>query len=58
MPSELPSSAKRNVDTIAQVEQQLLMRRPHVERLGERIAGFFGSLPFGSGVRPKSRLRW
>ncbi len=42
----LPSTAKKNVETIAQVEQQLLSQRSPTERLGERIARFFGSLSF------------
>jgi uncharacterized membrane protein len=42
----LPSTAKRNIETIAQVEQALLRKRNLGERLGERVAHFFGSLLF------------
>ncbi len=42
----LPPTAKKNVDTIAQVEQQLLEQRSVTEHLGEVIARFFGSLSF------------
>ena len=42
----LPATAKRNIETIAAVEQQLLERRSTVERLGGAIAAFFGSLWF------------
>ena len=45
-PVPLSATAKRNVETIADVEQQLLRRRPLLERLGETIAHFFGSLRF------------
>jgi uncharacterized membrane protein len=44
--SPLPTSAKKNVDTIAQVEQQLLRQRSPMEHIGEAIARFFGSLNF------------
>lgn len=42
----LPTTAKNNIDAIAQVEQQLLGRRTSVERIGDAIARFFGSLRF------------
>jgi uncharacterized membrane protein len=42
----LSPTAKRNVATIADVEQRLLQRRPLLERLGETIAHFFGSVSF------------
>ena len=42
----LPTSAKKNVDTIAQVELQLLRQRSPMEHIGEAIARFFGSLKF------------
>ena len=40
------ATAKRNVETIAQLEQQLLSHQSRTERWGRRVAGFFGSLPF------------
>jgi uncharacterized membrane protein len=42
----LPSTAKRNIETIARVEQALLRKRNLAERMGERVAHFFGSLLF------------
>ena len=42
----LSATAKHNVKTIADVELQLLQRRPLVERLGQTIAHFFGSVIF------------
>src|ERR1700691_2639909 len=42
----LSPTAKRNIETITQVEQALLRRRNLAERIGERIAHFFGSLLF------------
>src|ERR1017187_4845453 len=42
----LSSTAKRNIETIAQVEQALLRKRKLAERMGERVAHFFGSLLF------------
>jgi len=42
----LPSTAKRNIETIAQVEQALLRKRSWDERLGQGVAHFFGSLLF------------
>jgi uncharacterized membrane protein len=44
--STLQPTAKKNVETIAQVEQQLLRQRSRMERVGEAIARFFGSLYF------------
>jgi uncharacterized membrane protein len=48
MQSEPPlqTTAKKNVETIAQVEQQLLRERLPMERIGEGIARYFGSLKF------------
>ena len=48
MPSEsvIPQTARKNIDTISQVEQQLLARRSFLERIGQSIARFFGSLIF------------
>ena len=48
MQEEVPLSptAKRNVATIADVEQKLLHRRPSLERFGETISHFFGSVRF------------
>ena len=37
---------KKNIEAIAQVEQQLHNRRSRVEKIGDWIAGFFGSLWF------------
>jgi uncharacterized membrane protein len=42
----LPTTAKKNIEDIAQVEHQLHERRSRVERIGDRIARFFGSLWF------------
>jgi uncharacterized membrane protein len=42
----LSSTAKRNVETITQVEQALLRKRNLAERMGQRVAHFFGSLIF------------
>ncbi len=42
----LPFSAKKNVEAIAELEQQLHGRRSRVEKIGDRIARFFGSLWF------------
>jgi len=44
--SSLPDSAKKNVEAIAQLEQQLHGRRSRVEKIGDRIARYFGSLWF------------
>ncbi len=44
--SKLPDSAKKNVEAIAQLEQQLHGRRSRVEKIGEGIARYFGSLWF------------
>jgi uncharacterized membrane protein len=38
------TTAKRNVEAIAQLEQQILAQRSATERLGAAIARFFGSL--------------
>ena len=45
-PAPLPTTARKNVEAIAQVEQQLHARRSRVEKVGDRIARFFGSLGF------------
>ena len=42
----VPSTAKRNIEAIALLEQQLLARRSTAECLGSGIAQFFGSLRF------------
>ena len=42
----LQPTAKKNVETIGQVEQQLLRQRSRMERVGEGIARLFGSLYF------------
>ena len=42
----LSTTARKNIDAIAQVEQQLHGRRSRVERLGDGIATFFGSVWF------------
>ena len=46
MSAPLSSSAKKNIEAIALVEQQLHERRSRVEKIGNWIAGFFGSLWF------------
>jgi hypothetical protein len=43
-PNHLPPTAKKNIETIAQLEQQLLLQRSPMERVGEAIARFFGNL--------------
>ena len=45
-PAPLPPTARRNIDAIAQVEQQLHGRRSAVEKVGDAVARFFGSLWF------------
>ncbi len=47
--SELPSPAKKNIAAIAELELHLLGRRSSVEKLGDGIARFFGSLWFVAG---------
>ena len=42
----LSSAAKKNIEAIAQVEQELHGRRSRVEKTGDSIARFFGSLWF------------
>src|ERR1700683_2906820 len=44
--SSLPLNAKRNIETITQIEQALLRKRNLAERMGESVARFFGSLLF------------
>lgn len=44
--SPLSTTAKKNIETIAHVEQQMHGRRSRVETIGDWIAGFFGSLWF------------
>ena len=47
MPSPaLSPTAKKNVETIAKVEQQLVGRRTRMDRIGDTIARFFGTLRF------------
>ena len=42
----LSATAKKNVETIAKVEQQLAGRRTRKDRIGDAIARFFGTLRF------------
>jgi len=42
----LSDAAKKNVEAIAQLEQQLHGRRSRVEKIGDQIARYFGSLWF------------
>ena len=42
----LSPTAKKNVETIARVEQQLVGRRTRMDRIGDGIARFFGTLRF------------
>src|SRR4051794_39559939 len=42
----LSTTAKKNVETIAQVDQQLVGRRTRMDRIGIAIAYFFGTLRF------------
>src|SRR5262245_5469293 len=42
----LPRVARRNIETIARLERQLVGRRSRTERLGNAVTGFFGSLGF------------
>src|ERR1700722_6926100 len=44
--TRIPSTAKRNIQTITEVEQALLHNRKVAERVGEKAARFFGSLLF------------
>ena len=55
--SGLPKVAQRNIDSIAQVEQQLLSRRPLLLRVGDTIAHFFGSVWF-IGVQALLIVAW
>lgn len=43
---ELPRVAKRNIAAMSEVEQKLLSRRPTLERVGDAVAHFFGSVWF------------
>jgi uncharacterized membrane protein len=43
---QLSATAKKNVETIAKVEQQLAGRRTRMDRIGDAIARFFGTLRF------------
>lgn len=45
----LSDSAKKNVEAIAQLEQELHGRRSRVEKIGGRITRYFGSLWFIAG---------
>ena len=45
---KLPDSAKRNVENIARLEQLLYGRRSLVEKIGDRIVRYFGSLWFSA----------
>lgn len=40
------ATAKRNIETIAQLEQQLLAQQSRTERWGSGVARFFGSFRF------------
>ena len=42
----LSSTAKKNVETIARVEQQLVGQRTRMDRIGDAIARFFGTGSF------------
>jgi uncharacterized membrane protein len=42
----LSATAKKNVETIAKVEQQLAGQRTRMDRIGDAIARFFGTLRF------------
>jgi uncharacterized membrane protein len=42
----LSPTARKNVETIAQVEQQLVGRRTRAERVADTVARFFGKLRF------------
>src|SRR5476649_2352710 len=42
----LSPTAKKNVETIAKVEQQLVGRQTRMDRIGDAIARFFGTLRF------------
>lgn len=47
MPSSpLSTSARKNIEAIAQIEQALHGRRSRVEKIGDGVARFFGSLSF------------
>ena len=45
-PAPLPTTAKKNIEAIALVEQQLHGSRSRVEKVGDAVARFFGSLWF------------
>ena len=45
-PPTVAATAKRNVETIAQLEQQLVAHQSRTERWGGGVAGFFGSIRF------------
>ena len=42
----LSTTARKNIEAIAQIERELLGRRSRVEKIGDAIARFFGSLWF------------
>jgi uncharacterized membrane protein len=44
--ASVTATARRNVETIAQLEQQLVAQRSRTERWGSSVAHFFGSLRF------------
>ncbi len=44
--SPLPETAKKNIEVMAQVEQKLHLNRTAIDKLGDGIARFFGSLWF------------
>ena len=45
-PPSVAATAKRNVETIAQLEQQLVAQQSRTERWGGGVARFFGSIRF------------
>jgi uncharacterized membrane protein len=42
----LSATAKKNIETIARVEQQLIGRRTRLDRIGDAVARFFGTIRF------------
>jgi uncharacterized membrane protein len=45
-PPIIPTAAKGNIETIMEIEQAHLRQRSTIDRLGESIANFFGSISF------------
>ena len=54
-PSVAPT-AKRNVETISQLEQQLVAHQSRTEHWGSGVAQFFGSFHFVIAHKLKCRL--